>query len=67
MVDVQTKVEFAPVEMKTGSGWSVRVLLPSGKEFNLGGFKTITDAKEWIARKSALWLKLKECERSRNA
>ena len=66
MDDLKTKVEFAPVK-KAGSGWCVRVVLPNGKELDLGGFDTEFEAREWIVRKSAAWLKLKGCESSRAA
>jgi hypothetical protein len=65
MDDVKHKVAFEPV--KTGTGWCVRVVLPNGKELNLGGFTTEPEAKEWIARKSLAWLKLKGCETLRAA
>jgi hypothetical protein len=46
-----------PAPMKIGSGWCVQVTLPSGINPKLGGFKTEEEAREWIARKSAEWLK----------
>jgi hypothetical protein len=67
MDDVKHKVEFEPVALKDRGGWCVRALLPNGKELNLGGFNTVLEAKEWIVRKSAAWLKLKGCESLRSA
>jgi len=43
--------------MRIGSGWCVQVTLPYGINPKLGGFKTEEEATEWIARKSAGWLK----------
>jgi hypothetical protein len=57
MVTIKRKVEFEPVMMKIGSGWYVRITLPDGVGPQLGGFKTEDEAREWIARESAAWLK----------
>ena len=38
-------------------GWFVRVTPPRGNQLQLGGFKREEEAREWIARKSAAWLK----------
>ena len=67
MADVKSQVEFEPVETKANAEWHVKVMLPSGKQFSLGGFRSEVEAREWIVRKSAAWLKLKECESSRHA
>ena len=67
MDDVKLKVEFEPVKIKTGAGWCVHVVLPNGKELDIGGFNNEGEAREWIARKSAIWLKLKGCEALRAA
>jgi plasmid replication initiation protein len=66
MTDTKPKVEFEPVETKASGAWHVQATLPSGKQMMLGGFDTEAEAREWIARKSAAWLKLKECEGNRN-
>jgi hypothetical protein len=57
MATVKPQVEFEPAPMKIGSGWCVQVTLPYGINPKLGGFKTEEEAREWIARKSAEWLK----------
>jgi hypothetical protein len=67
MDDVKHKVAFEPVALKGGTGWCVRAVLPNGKEFDLGGFRTEAEAREWIALKSLAWLKLKGCETLRAA
>ncbi len=54
---VKPKTLFEPVEMKSGVGWFVRVTPPRGNQLQLGGFKREEEAREWIARKSAAWLK----------
>ena len=33
------------------------VTLPDAKELRIGGFKTEANAREWIARSSAAWIK----------
>ena len=43
--------------MKSGSGWYVHVVLPSMPPLQLGGFKTESEAIEWVTRKSKAWLK----------
>jgi len=51
------KVEFEAVEMMIGRGWYVLVKLPQGPQPQLGGFNSQAEAQDWIARKSAAWLK----------
>jgi hypothetical protein len=67
MTDLKPRVEFEPVEAKTGSGWQVRATLPTGKQLFLGSFITQAEAKEWVERKSSAWLQLKACEAMRSA
>lgn len=57
MASINPKVEFEPLQMGNRVGWYVRVTLPNGKQPNLGGFKTEAEAREWIARELAHWLK----------
>jgi hypothetical protein len=57
MADIKHKVEFEPVPMKIGAGWFVRVMLPRGEQPRLGGFNSEAEAREWIKRKSAAWLR----------
>jgi hypothetical protein len=51
------KVDFQPVEMTTGKGWFVRVMLPRGEPPRLGGFRTEDEAIEWIKNNSGTWLR----------
>ena len=51
------KVDFRPVEMTTGKGWFVHVMLPRGEPPRLGGFRTEAEAIEWIKNKSGTWLR----------
>jgi hypothetical protein len=58
MVKAKPKAEFEAVEMTIAAGWFVRVMLPIGQQQpQLGGFKSEAEAKEWIERDSAEWLK----------
>jgi hypothetical protein len=65
MSDVKPRVEFEPVDTRTGAGWQVRASLPSGKQVFIGSFNNEVEAKEWIVRKSDAWLHLKVCEANR--
>jgi hypothetical protein len=65
MIEVKPRVEFEPVDTRTGAGWQVRASLPSGKQVFIGSFTTEVEAKEWIVRKSDAWLHLKVCEANR--
>jgi hypothetical protein len=51
------KTKFAPVQLKAGLGWYVRITLPHGEEIHIDEFKTEAEAALWIADKSAAWLK----------
>lgn len=51
-------VKFEPVELNAAEpGWYVRVTLPHGEQIQMNEFKTETEAKDWIAKKAAAWLK----------
>jgi hypothetical protein len=65
MSDVKPRVEFEPVDTRTGAGWQVRASLPSGKQVFIGSFNNEVEAREWIVRKSDAWLHLKVCEANR--
>jgi hypothetical protein len=67
MSDLKPRVDFEPVEAKTGAGWQVRATIPTGKQVFLGSFNTQAEAREWIERKSSAWLQLKACEAMRKA
>jgi hypothetical protein len=62
-----SKAIFDPVELKAEPSWYVRIAFPSGEQTYVGGFITEAAAREWIATKSAEWLRLRECERSLSA
>lgn len=66
MSDVKPYVAFEAVQLKERGEWRIQVTLPSGEQKQLGSFNTEAEAKEWIAVKSAAWLKLKQCEAARN-
>jgi hypothetical protein len=57
MPTAKPKVQFEPVPMRGASGWYVLIKLPNGQHPQLGNFKTEAEAREWIARESAAWLK----------
>ncbi len=57
MATPKRKIEFEAVEMMIGRGWYVLVKLPSGPQPQLGGFNSEAEARDWITRKSAVWLK----------
>jgi hypothetical protein len=65
MATIKRSFEFKPAPMSNGLGWFVQVTISHGPGPKLGGFKTEEDAREWIARESALWLK--EYEGGRHA
>ena len=65
MTEVKPRVEFEPVDTRSGAGWQVRASLPSGKQCLIGSFNNEVEAREWIARKSEAWLHLKVCEANR--
>ena len=51
------EIKFKPVEWKILPEWYVLVTLPDGKELRIGGFKTEANARDWIAKSSAAWIK----------
>jgi hypothetical protein len=57
MDDVKPRERFEAVELKSGSGWHVRVTLRYGKQAYIPGFKSEAEAHKWIEAKSATWLK----------
>jgi hypothetical protein len=57
MAKPQPEITFRPVEWKILPEWYVLVTLPDAKELRIGGFKTEANAREWIARSSAAWIK----------
>jgi hypothetical protein len=50
------KIEFVPTERRDQSGWYVQVVFHFAPPFQLGGFKTEQEAKDWIKQNSAQWL-----------
>jgi hypothetical protein len=52
--------KFVAREVDDGSGWSVLVTLPNGLSRRVDAFKTEQEAKSWIRRDSAAWLKRTE-------
>jgi len=43
--------------MTIGKGWCVRATFPDCASRQLGGFTTEEEARQWIERQSAAWLK----------
>ena len=57
LIDRAPKAIFEPVELKDGIGWYVRLTLPGRAPPHIGNFKTEAEAREWIEKHSAGWLK----------
>ena len=57
MTQPKPKIEFRPTEMKSGRGWYVQVVYSDRPPLQLGGFNTEEEAKEWVAKEAAMWLK----------
>jgi hypothetical protein len=57
MAAIKLTTTFEPMQMKSRLGWYVLVAPVRGQPRQLGGFNNETEAKEWITRKSAAWLK----------
>ena len=57
MAKAKPEIRFEPVEWKILPEWYVLVTLPDGKELRIGGFKTEADARAWIVKSSAAWIK----------
>jgi hypothetical protein len=57
MEKTKPKIQFRPTELKSGSGWYVQVVFFDAPPYQLGGFRTEEEAKEWIVRESAAWLR----------
>jgi hypothetical protein len=57
MTPPKAKIEFRPTEMKSGRGWYVQVVYSDRPPLQLGGFNTEEEAKEWVAKEAATWLK----------
>jgi hypothetical protein len=52
-----SETKFTAVGLQDHSGWIVRVELPRGLTRLVDGFKSEQQAKDWIKRDSAAWLK----------
>ena len=59
MATPKQKARFDAVETKDGE-WYVRLTLPSGRQPQIDGFKTKSEAHRWIKAQSAAWLKMYE-------
>ena len=57
MAKPKPEITFRPVEWKILPEWYVLVTLPDAKELRIGGFKTEANARDWIAKSSAAWIK----------
>jgi hypothetical protein len=56
MEKTKPKIEFRPTEFRDQSGWYVQVVFQVAPPFQLGGFKTEEEAKDWVRHSSAQWL-----------
>jgi hypothetical protein len=54
------RVKFESVPTKVGDEFYVRVTLPDGRQPQIDGFKTRSEAQRWIKAQSAAWLKMYE-------
>ena len=54
----KSKARFNAVETRYGD--DVRLTLPGGKQPQIDGFKTASEAHRWIKAQSAAWLKMYE-------
>ena len=55
----KSKARFDAVETKDGE-WHVRLTLPGGRQPQIDGFRTESEAHRWIKAQSAAWLKMYE-------
>jgi hypothetical protein len=51
-----SKVCFRPVELKIAAAWYVRVTFSSGREVHVNGFRSETEASDWIKGEASDWL-----------
>jgi len=63
MATHKPKTKFEPAELKAGTGWCVRLTLPSGRQPQIDGFETEAEARDWIKARSTAWLKMYESGR----
>ena len=53
-----SKVTFDPKPLKSGTGWYVVATYPSGQQEHIAGFKSESEADEWLAgNRCQAWLK----------
>jgi hypothetical protein len=50
------KVDILPTKMQSHDGWYVQAVIPGLPPIQLGGFKTKDETKEWVRRKSQMWI-----------
>jgi hypothetical protein len=50
-------ITFNPQPLKAGHEWQVIATYPRGQQEHITGFKTETEAKDWIAKDSKTWLR----------
>jgi len=60
MASVTPKAKFEAIQLKDRSGWYVRLTLPDGRQPQIDGFKTQSEARKWIKVQSTAWLKMYE-------
>ena len=63
MASVKLKARFDVIQRTDKPGWYVRVTLPGGRQSQIDGFNTQTEARKWITAQSTAWLKIRESGR----
>jgi hypothetical protein len=56
LTEAERSPTFEVRQLKSGSGWYVRILWPYGQEQQVSGFTSAGEARSWIDRKSVGWL-----------
>src|SRR5262249_36556503 len=55
-----TTVTFQAMPCKGTLGWYVRLIWPSGRSEEIGGFTSEHEAQNWITNGSSVWLRARE-------
>ena len=56
MSNTQPAVRFFPIEMQSRLSWYILVMIPNAVHPEIHGFRTASDAREWIREHSFEWL-----------
>jgi hypothetical protein len=53
-----TTIKFEPLRLKVGAEWQIVVTYPTGEIEHVGGFKSETEAVDWIGSTACLeWVR----------